>query len=262
MIQLFRKIRQKLMTENKFNKYVLYAIGEIVLVVIGILIALQINNRNEDRKARKQEIKYLKNLHTDIDLELINNDSLIKYRAVTAKAAANLLDFKTLETASDILLLENTIQQVFQRRIFIPTNNTYKELLSSGNLNSITSDTIKDYLLELDKMYVSIANMEYHMYREYEEYLYNTTVTNVTAINIFDFHKTAEKGTHVFKDASQIPFDTLIPQYKILFEKKEFINGLRLSIMNSIGLKIAHTKMIVHLQKLKSLIESDLNNDL
>jgi hypothetical protein len=43
MIKVFRKIRQKMLTENKFGKYLLYAIGEIILVVIGILIALQIN---------------------------------------------------------------------------------------------------------------------------------------------------------------------------------------------------------------------------
>jgi len=43
MIKFFRKIRQKLLIENKFSKYILYAIGEIILVVIGILIALQIN---------------------------------------------------------------------------------------------------------------------------------------------------------------------------------------------------------------------------
>ena len=49
MIKFFRKIRQKLLTQNKFSKYLLYAVGEIVLVVIGILIALQINNWNQDR---------------------------------------------------------------------------------------------------------------------------------------------------------------------------------------------------------------------
>ena len=55
--------------ENKTSKYFKYAIGEIVLVVIGILIALQINNWNEERKTRRQEVKYLKNLHKNISLE-------------------------------------------------------------------------------------------------------------------------------------------------------------------------------------------------
>ena len=53
MIKFFRKIRHKLLTENKFSKYLIYAIGEIVLVVIGILIALQINNNNELRKEKE-----------------------------------------------------------------------------------------------------------------------------------------------------------------------------------------------------------------
>ena len=48
MIKFFRKIRKKMLTDNKLSKYLIYAIGEIILVVIGILIALQVNNRNID----------------------------------------------------------------------------------------------------------------------------------------------------------------------------------------------------------------------
>ena len=57
MIKFFRKIRQNLLVENKTGKYLKYAIGEIVLVVIGILIALQINNWNENRKDNFVELK-------------------------------------------------------------------------------------------------------------------------------------------------------------------------------------------------------------
>lgn len=56
MIKFFRKIRQKLLSENKFSKYLLYAIGEIILVVIGILIALSINNWNENRKQKAEAL--------------------------------------------------------------------------------------------------------------------------------------------------------------------------------------------------------------
>jgi len=66
MIKFFRHIRQNLIMENKSGKYLKYAIGEIVLVVIGILIALQINNWNENRKMHLQEIKLL----SDLQLEL------------------------------------------------------------------------------------------------------------------------------------------------------------------------------------------------
>lgn len=71
MITIFRKIRQGLFKEGRFSKYLLYAIGEIVLVVIGILIALQLNNWNADYQAGKEELKLLRemrdNLATDLE---------------------------------------------------------------------------------------------------------------------------------------------------------------------------------------------------
>ncbi len=66
MIKFFRKIRQKTLTENKFSKYLLYAIGEIILVVIGILIALQVNNWNEKRKQDERFMFGLRELYGEI----------------------------------------------------------------------------------------------------------------------------------------------------------------------------------------------------
>ena len=70
MIKFFRKIRQNLLSEGKTGKYFKYAIGEIILVVIGILIALQINNLNENRKNKEQEIVLLKGLSSDLELDI------------------------------------------------------------------------------------------------------------------------------------------------------------------------------------------------
>ena len=66
MIKFFRKIRQNLLSEGKTGKYLKYAIGEIVLVVIGILIALQINNWNEQSKAKKSADIQLSQLYQNI----------------------------------------------------------------------------------------------------------------------------------------------------------------------------------------------------
>jgi len=67
MIKIFRKIRQNLLMENKTEKYLKYAIGEIVLVVIGILIALSINNWNEERKDRDKLLKIYSLIYNDIE---------------------------------------------------------------------------------------------------------------------------------------------------------------------------------------------------
>jgi sensor domain CHASE-containing protein len=66
MIKVFRKIRQNMIKENRTSKYLLYAIGEIILVVIGILIALSINNWNEQRKERQIEQSILKEIRNNL----------------------------------------------------------------------------------------------------------------------------------------------------------------------------------------------------
>ncbi len=67
MLRFFRRLRQRLLADHKFSKYLLYAIGEILLVVIGILIALQIDNWNENHNRRKEEIGYLTALRKDFE---------------------------------------------------------------------------------------------------------------------------------------------------------------------------------------------------
>tara|TARA_Y100000815_G_C13013861_1_gene376607 strand:+ start:73 stop:285 length:213 start_codon:yes stop_codon:yes gene_type:complete len=70
MIKFFRNIRKNLLSQGKTGKYVKYAIGEIILVVIGILIALQINNLNEQRKQHNQEQDYLSALKGNLKTTL------------------------------------------------------------------------------------------------------------------------------------------------------------------------------------------------
>ena len=77
MIHFFRKIRQELLVKNKFSKYLLYAIGEIILVVIGILIALQINNWNIGRIEKEDEKKSYINIKRQV---LDNKSELIKVK--------------------------------------------------------------------------------------------------------------------------------------------------------------------------------------
>ncbi|GAA4279983.1 DUF6090 family protein [Gaetbulibacter aestuarii] len=79
MIKLFRKIRKNLLAEGKKVKYLKYALGEIVLVVIGILIALQINNWNDERKSNIENIKFLSNLRDEIALDTLALVEIIPY---------------------------------------------------------------------------------------------------------------------------------------------------------------------------------------
>jgi hypothetical protein len=71
MIKFFRKIRQASLTENKFGKYLIYALGEIVLVVIGILIALSINSWNDLRKKGNLKVSYIESLKKDLAADIV-----------------------------------------------------------------------------------------------------------------------------------------------------------------------------------------------
>jgi hypothetical protein len=142
MINFFRKIRQQLLTENKFSKYLLYAIGEIVLVVIGILIALQINNWNESQKDRKAENKALISLKQEFD----ENDKLLNklliIRKKQEKQGRTYLQLITDDTipitqkiAASTLDINNSIWGV--------TNTVLNGLVNSGGIDRIQNDSLK-----------------------------------------------------------------------------------------------------------------------
>ena len=78
MIKFFRRIRQNLLSEGKTGKYLKYAIGEIILVVIGILIAVQINNWNENQRLKTQELKILLDFRESLDADAIYRSSSTK----------------------------------------------------------------------------------------------------------------------------------------------------------------------------------------
>ena len=79
MLKFFKRIRRALLSDYKFSKYVIYALGEIFLVMIGILLALYVNNWNEDRKLKAEEIKLLKELKKDVSFSIAELDSVAYY---------------------------------------------------------------------------------------------------------------------------------------------------------------------------------------
>jgi hypothetical protein len=162
MLQFFRKLRQKLLTENKFSKYLLYVIGEIFLVVIGILIALQINNWNEARKGKIKEIHYLFLLKDEFEANLrqteTNHSQMKKYRSLTELA----LMVYSEDTIVDPRLLAVAIE--FSSYGGPPNikDNVWQDLVSSGNINLISNAQLRTAISE----YLSMAAMHRNFHKE------------------------------------------------------------------------------------------------
>jgi len=90
-MKVFRKQRERLAAENSVAKYLRYALGEILLVVIGILIALQVYNWNEKRKDRIREVQYLNNLKQDLEQQVININGQLDFEKKIIKISNSLV---------------------------------------------------------------------------------------------------------------------------------------------------------------------------
>ena len=150
MIKFFRRIRQQLITENKFSKYLLYAIGEIVLVVIGILIALSINNWNENNKLNKEEKKMLISLNTDFKENLVRLEKTIALQEKMIKNSKGFIQIMLSENknvgSDSIANMISRGAQSWWRAEYV--TGTYNAILGSGNINVLKNDDLKRILAE------------------------------------------------------------------------------------------------------------------
>ena len=149
MIKFFRKIRQKLLSENKLSKYLLYAVGEIVLVVIGILIALQINNWNENRKANQEENNLFANLKIDFESRLTE---LNEFNAAREKATSAALSLNSIIADKNNRPRDAEIDSLLSKLINgFKFNEEFKMLevvFNTGLINDIKNEQLKRQLVE------------------------------------------------------------------------------------------------------------------
>ncbi len=199
MIKFFRKIRQKLLTENKFSNYFIYAIGEIILVVIGILIALQINTWNETRKEKITLKKAMQSVYTDLvsDSLLINAAlPLVNQRktVITNLLGRSYATEATLDSLVQIMKNEfpvrwyssptyntNTFSNlkstgafdILPSEIKKPLSNYYTVMASNQDLIEKTLDQYRNHLDDFVKRYNIIGRLYDENYNN--SYLYNHT---------------------------------------------------------------------------------------
>jgi len=147
MIKFFRHIRKSLLEENKMGKYFKYAIGEIILVVIGILIALQINNWNENKKERAFENKMLQEIRKELIQDTIYF-GMIKKRA---KRTIEAVDKMLIYYAQKVKVTDSVSK--YARNIFTSFQFSYHkgayEAIKSTGIDKISNDSIRNTLTDL-----------------------------------------------------------------------------------------------------------------
>ncbi len=152
MINFFRKTRKKLANDNKFFTYSRYAIGEIVLVVIGILIALQINNWNEGQRARSEEKFLLENLHDDLQAASTQSEGFIKREELLIDRLILALDIHPAgKTAPPEFYVDSVIiNMIWEFESNVPVVNSYAEIKNTGKTSLIRNREIRQKFTNLE----------------------------------------------------------------------------------------------------------------
>jgi hypothetical protein len=237
------------MEKNKTGKYFKYAIGEIILVVIGILIALSINNYNSQRIEKTREIKYLTNIKLDLlkDIESLEyNIDFRQKKTLGIEKLINQINGQPIKDLNETTF--NVINTLYQER-FQPSNVTYSDLVSSGNMNLISNDSIKIYLFELSLLYQqNLFNIE-HETAEYDENISKSIfrLADVERMKpVFLGEKTIEQVNISEED------------FKALFESLEYKNGCVLAKWTSEGMIEMYQNINNKSKRLIELINSEL----
>ncbi|TXG36878.1 DUF6090 family protein [Seonamhaeicola maritimus] len=187
MIKFFRKIRQKLLAENRFSKYLLYAVGEIVLVVIGILIALQINTWNQEKANQKLEVKILKELKRNLKKDLIEITSDIGVMDENQIRLGEVIkELKNNVNPSDEFY--NNVAALKRVPHFDPIKSAY-EFLHSKGVDIISNDSLREIISNHYEL-----NYPYYNKYENERLQFKIHQTNDYMLNHFIWFDNPERG--------------------------------------------------------------------
>lgn len=213
MIKFFRILRKKLVSENKFSKYVLYAVGEIILVVIGILIALQVNNWNSDRINSNRVKQYSKSLIQDLlaDIDMIN---VSQFQAKKSYEKIDSLRQYFLHTPvenlsnTDLFVLTHDIMY----RPYLWSRSTFDEMKNAEIFQYFKNDSLK-------KMLIAYETFSYHLDEDFQGDVRNTEKATEMMNRIIDLNSS------YFKEMNDLELESFNDSLSNLFRTDIYKNS-------------------------------------
>ena len=254
MIHFFRRIRQGLLSQNRFSKYMLYAIGEILLVVVGILIALQINNHNIYKQERSIEITYLTALKEEFEANLNILEQTIDLNNNNIEGAAKLIElfqFNVMDTISEGTVVTYLSKAFLNEVNYTPSTGVIKEIISSGNLKLIQNQELKHKLAGFESSLDAIKHQENEIH--------------ISRLEIFELWRNYGNLKKYFEEGGwDFNWESMYENRsnKDLFTSLNFFNGLFFyQGMSIAGNQQLYIPVKQDFEVIISLIDSELNNN-
>lgn len=256
MIPFFRRLRKQLADDNKPLKYIRYAIGEIVLVVIGILIALSINNWNEERKDAILEKKYLESIRKELEINIktaTSEKQFQDFQIHNVEVILNCLDNNCTDNQTELAV---AIEHVgFQTTVNF-TKNVWNELYATGNIGILKNDSIKNNLVELYRNMNEVTSLEEREWSKYN-FGYRRLVGDILPAKL-----RIEMGKHLspteYKGAP-----ILLEKSNEMIEKLRSLNGLNgyladIQIVRKTSTNFFLAPQIELMKKINTMIDEEL----
>lgn len=161
MINFFRNFRRQFANDNKPLQYLRYALGEIVLVVIGILIALQINDWNDVRKRREKELSYLERLKEEFEANLAQTEANLVMSNTYLELTETALKVFSNETIVTVDTLAVAVEWASYGSPSNIKDNVWQDLVSSGNSDLISNSQLRFEISE----YFNWMELHWDLYR-------------------------------------------------------------------------------------------------
>ena len=237
MIKFFNKIRKSTLEQNKLGKYLKYAFGEIILVMIGILLALQVNTWNNNRELKKEELKVMKSLHQEFSQNLERFDTVYNVQLKRKKAIEYVMsgELQNLPTDSLVTLLE----MINMSWTFDPFQGIYNSVIGSGKIELISNESLKTKLATIQDL-IKDYQEEEHQTREFSKQLLYPfelkTPLKSYNFNENDIVESAKVKDNYLKAFSSFEFDVLMRNLRgwmqSIFEEGPTLREELVSIIN------------------------------
>lgn len=245
MISLFRKIRQKLLNQHKITQYLAYAVGEIFLVVIGILIALQINTWNELRKTRSYELKMLKELKATLERDRGYFANQLP-RLTTKQNAANCLLLMLENKEENLDSLNRHFSNLRFDLLFQYNSGAYGSI-KSGGIDKISNDSIRAKMAGIYEFFIPRSEKIFEGLNESES-VENELIEALTERLIV----TGEKGEKAIQNRFTNP--------KAIY-KDEFLHLIQLEKRKTGVTKNRLESLLPPIDELLLLLEAELSTE-
>ncbi|MBL87033.1 MAG: hypothetical protein CMO82_10290 [Winogradskyella sp.] len=248
MIKFFRNIRRSLLDEGKTSRYLKYALGEIILVVIGILIAIQVNNWNQRRLEKDKMQSYFNKLSEEVEEQILVIHKLIEsesYLEKRHKKALQILASKNQDSIPELLENIGSIATAWTNNL---SYETFNEFLQQGLLIKVEKKELKQSLLELRDALIFLERGDVYVDNQYNSLIEPFFAKHINYSNA----ALPMYREHFIVGGPQTDFN-------FLFESMELWNVATLKLETTVGNLRTLRNLLSLLEKLKKQLHEEIH---